>query len=378
MPRYGYDDDYECGGNWTDDCLGYSRSSYRSKKLTKKRTPPKKVGKQAKPAAPSTPRKSAKVKAAEEAKERAKKPFPLLDLPGELIDAILGHPDLHLGDHLSLAASCKTLRAVYCTPPATKSKSTRPIYDVWRVLGSNRPFVGLGWGASPGKQAIPQEEEERLLFHLWTREDRATPEEVNVKRRSEDWEQAILDVNTQRIVKTTVKSKYKLTDAECRLIAHVERRNPHAGRHGPPMQLYIERAVESVAYELHGGAMAHQALLKKMAASAAKAADTKRKRKLGLLDDAPSTPKKKSKTAPFPSMPNTPAAPALPQFTPLLSPGAMAAQAAMLRAGPSAPKAPATILELDSSDDEDDSDGEYDPRASPTPSRMVRKGKGRA
>ncbi|GAA6041240.1 hypothetical protein JCM8097_008361 [Rhodosporidiobolus ruineniae] len=127
MPRYDYDDDYECGGNWTDDRLGYSRPCYRSKKRTKKRTPPKKVGKQATPRAPSTPRKSAKVKAAEEAKERAKKPFPLLDLPGELIDAILGHPDLHLGDHFSLAVPRKTrcfrLRGRKESEPALSPKS---------------------------------------------------------------------------------------------------------------------------------------------------------------------------------------------------------------------------------------------------------------
>ncbi|GAA5856483.1 hypothetical protein JCM8547_008765 [Rhodosporidiobolus lusitaniae] len=205
-------------------------------------------------------------------------PFPLIDLPVEIIDQILASPDLHLGDHLAHAASCRTLRSAYYTPPPsprTKEWSS----DVWRVLASNRAFRGKGWNKSPGKQAVPSEADEKLLNHLWSHENRTEPSKVVVKARAEGWEQAIYELHDQRITKSTAKAEYKLARASVLAkISYIEKRNPHS-RHAAP-------------------------ILKKLAATAAKAADTRRKRKLGLLDSDSDKEDKKPSTPSTPSKPS--------------------------------------------------------------------------
>jgi len=86
----------------------------------------------------------------------------------------------------------------------------------------------------------------------------------------------------QRITKTTAKSAYKLNDAQCvprplldglpraaptlmpptyrlNVLTPQYKRNPH-GRSAAPMQLFVEAAVEALAFRLHGGAAGHAEL----------------------------------------------------------------------------------------------------------------------
>ncbi|GAA5909496.1 hypothetical protein JCM6882_002659 [Rhodosporidiobolus microsporus] len=254
--------------------------------------------------APVTPSRSSKAKAKTPSPKKGKKaapvqrddkPFPLFNLPAETIDQILADPAFHLRDHLSLAASCRTLRAAYYVPlPRGMSPSSRRYTsDVWRVLCSNRPFVGKGWGGSPGKQARPSAEDERLLNHIFSREDKVEPGEVVVSHRTQEWEEAIDAVNRQRITKTTAQKEYKLNSSQLARVSYVNKRNPHSRAH--PMQLYNEAAVESLALELHGGVFGHEELLRKRLASAVKRAETARKRKAGELESP--SPSKRAKTA---------------------------------------------------------------------------------
>lgn len=69
----------------------------------------------------------------------------------------------------------------------------------------------------------------------------------------------LLSHNAQRVTKTEAKSIYKINDKQLYTVTHEERRNPHH-KHGAPMQLFNEAAVESVALKLHGGAFAHAEL----------------------------------------------------------------------------------------------------------------------
>ncbi|BGP13059.1 hypothetical protein JCM10213_000937 [Rhodosporidiobolus nylandii] len=271
--RRAHDSDYEwdaleSGYVDCEDDDDFVPSTPRKKKkaaTASPRTPKATSPKSSKAASP----KKGKSKLVEVVKDD--KPFPLFDLPAEIINQILADPGLHLRDHLSLAAT-----------------------SVWRVLGSNRAFVGKGWGGSPGKAAVPSEADEKLLNHLWSREDRVAPDKVKTNVRAEEWEAAIDAVHSQRITKSTAKSQYKLNDSQLGKLYYQEKRNPHC-RSGAPMQLYLEAAVESLAFEEHGGAAGHEELVKKREASAAKSADTRRKRKAGLLDTP--SPSKKSRSS---------------------------------------------------------------------------------
>ncbi|GAA6024347.1 hypothetical protein JCM10207_003312 [Rhodosporidiobolus poonsookiae] len=348
MPRFSNYLDYE--EDWVDDCC--CDDEYEPYSTPKKKRP---IASSKSPKTPSPKKGKTAAPVLDD------KPFPFFDLPAELIDKILASPDLHLRDHLSLAASCKALRSAYYTPPpaprATKSSAspdkkkrtasaTPAPYacSIWRVLTSNRAFVGKGWSKSAGKQAVMNEADEKLLNHLWSREDRVHPSEVKVGRWPEEWEQAIDDVTWQRITKSTAKSAYKLNDTQLARVAYTEKRNPHS-KYGAPMQLYNEAAVESVAFEEHGGALAHAALVKKREATAAKSASTRAKRKAGLLP--PATPTKKSKTSATLSTP---------------------ASASSAPRKPRKPTTPASFADMDCDEDEDDSDFDpYERSTSPTP-----------
>ncbi|GAA5856506.1 hypothetical protein JCM8547_008775 [Rhodosporidiobolus lusitaniae] len=146
--------------------------------------------------------------------------------------------------------------------------------------------------------------------------------------------------DAQRITKSTAKVDYKLTRASVLAkISFIEKRNPHS-RHAAPMCLYLEAAVESLAFEVHGGAFGHEAYLKKLAATAAKAADTRRKRKLGLLDS--DSDKEDNK----PSTPSTPSKPSKKKQRTALH---------------------GVKIFSDDEDDEEDADYEYKREESPTP-----------
>ncbi|GAA5840944.1 hypothetical protein JCM11251_007646 [Rhodosporidiobolus azoricus] len=293
MPRrfwYDYCDYGSSGEDEDDPDYSYPHPT------PKKKIPPKSPKKRTSASPSETKSASLKKRKKAAVEKKGDQSFPLFDLPAEIIDQILADPVLHLRDHLCLAASCRTLRAAYYTPlpRGLKPESLRYTSDVWRVLCSNRPFVGRGgWIASPGKFAIPNEEDEKLLNHLFSREDKVEPEEVVVAHRAVEWEEAIDAINTQNITKTTAKTKYKLTDAQLARVACYQKPNPH--HRSTMMSIYNEAAVESLALELHGGASGHEELLRKRAASSAKRADNKAKRAAGLLDSP--SPSKKSKTS---------------------------------------------------------------------------------
>jgi hypothetical protein len=229
---YEYDyDAAESDGDDGDDGDDYEPPSTPKRKKKAAPSTPKAKTPKFKSATPKTrlPKKSSAVKKPDD------KPFPLFELPGELcvfffsfsfllfppsptseskphtlalhlltvfisstslsIDEILASPQLHLRDHLSLAASCRTLRSVYYSAPS-RGKSIKSS-NVWKVLNQNRAFTGLGWSASPGKQARPSKEDEKLLTHLWSREDRVRPEDVKVDKISEAWDDAIDAIHSQ-------------------------------------------------------------------------------------------------------------------------------------------------------------------------------------
>ncbi|GAA5984817.1 hypothetical protein JCM11641_002748 [Rhodosporidiobolus odoratus] len=291
--RFVQDSDYEWDEG-EDDCAGSDDDYTPTTPKKKKRTPStSKKATPKKPKTPRTPKSSSSNKKGKAALIAPKddSPFPFFDLPAEIIDCSLSDPGLHLRDHLSLAASCRLLRSAYVSPRT--SKNTSYTCPIWRVLCSNRAFSGKGWNASPGKLAVASEADEKLLNHLWGREDRVNPSEVKVGARAGEWEDAISAVHTQRITKSTAKQGYKLNDFQLNKVVCIEKRNPHA-RRGPPMCLYLEAAVESLAFEVHGGAAGHEEWVKKCEARAAKSADTKAKRKAGILETP--SPKKKSKT----------------------------------------------------------------------------------
>ncbi|BGP22008.1 hypothetical protein JCM10295v2_000885 [Rhodotorula toruloides] len=268
------------------------------------------------PAAPSKGKGPERRKTQDEVVQRQSDvPFPLFGLPGEIIDTILYSPVLRVHDHLRLAATCRSLRLAYYTPPSGKgfASFSSPIWQAltkernFQSLGKNRYYYGNGAYSHVDGQS--EEENERILKHLWTREDRIEPDKMLVivqktipgrkgrggvvspatvvtqAVRSVEWDDVIETHSTQRITKTTAKSEYKLNDSEYR-----ERRNPHY-RSAAPMQLYLEIAVETLAFRLHGGYTGHFALLKKREAAAAKAAQTKRAK----LDGTWISPKKKSR-----------------------------------------------------------------------------------
>ncbi|PRQ74826.1 hypothetical protein AAT19DRAFT_13848 [Rhodotorula toruloides] len=71
-------------------------------------------------------------------------PFPLFDLPGEIIDAILYSPMLRVHDHLRLAATCRSLRSAYYTPPPSGKGFASFSSPIWKALTKERNFESLG------------------------------------------------------------------------------------------------------------------------------------------------------------------------------------------------------------------------------------------
>ncbi|GJN87745.1 hypothetical protein Rhopal_000700-T1 [Rhodotorula paludigena] len=265
-------------------------------------TPPRPV--------PTTPKKKAKARpASSPTTTKRKGAFKLFDLPGEIIDAVLGSPDLHIRDHLALAATCRALRSCYYRHPTPSGHSFSS--PIWRALLAERPFRGEGNSAYYGNDDYRPTSDgtRRIVQHLWSREDRVDPDEIVVLTdyttnhrsgravtsqivvRGIEWDEAINQVNTQRITKSTAKSAYKLNDGQLAQIPHVQKRNPHY-RGAAPMQLFNEARIESLAFRVHGGALEHATLLRKREATAAKIRQTRRDKANGTWV----SPAKKRKT----------------------------------------------------------------------------------
>ncbi|KAL7007746.1 hypothetical protein EMMF5_002822 [Cystobasidiomycetes sp. EMM_F5] len=92
-----------------------------------------------------------------------------------------------------------------------------------------------------------------------------------------DWRAKIAETLCKHIVKTTAKSKWKVTDAQLKTIYEVP-----IAKQGFRAQdakfVYFEEDVRRLAYKVHGGPSGHANLLAKLAARAAKARDTKQKK----------------------------------------------------------------------------------------------------
>ncbi|GAA5993025.1 hypothetical protein JCM5350_004904 [Sporobolomyces pararoseus] len=247
---------------------------------------------------PTPPKKGRKKKQQVEKEYKFSSDLKLLELPGELLDIILGDQGINLRDHLALAATCRSLRSCYYTPCEEdfeiSSDSRRS--TLWSGLIKLRP--------SPHHEIVyfppPTVEEQFSVEHVWTnskvedvdemqvlnpdgegpvytgKRKRATvdddddeyDEDEDVVIRSKEWNEAIEYVHTWRLTKTQAKATYKLKDNE--------QRNPHGGA-SAPMNLFLEASVQSLAFRLHGGAHKHQELIEKRNTSAVRAKATRQK-----------------------------------------------------------------------------------------------------
>ncbi|GAA6059234.1 hypothetical protein JCM10212_006627 [Sporobolomyces blumeae] len=230
----------------------------------------------------------------------------LFDLPGELLDMILGDDALNLRDHLALAATCRLLRSCYYTPVEWLDSNECPHSMLWSGLLALRSMPHFGRRMSPNLSREERNAVARIwtsrriepadmvvLFQQYDDEDedyerckkrgkkRKSQAKAKTKRqdvsviRSEEWNCAIKDVSSERIPKTDAKELYKLNDDQ--LISYLKavvKRNPHC-RMGPSMNLFLESAIESLALRLHGGPLGHKKHVKKCDARATKAAATR-------------------------------------------------------------------------------------------------------
>ncbi|GAA5881454.1 hypothetical protein JCM3774_005088 [Rhodotorula dairenensis] len=253
--------------------------------------------------------------------EPTKRTLSLFSLPAEIIDTILYDPDLRIHDHMILATTCRALRAVYYTPAPAQNSHRSISSPVWAALASQRPFSGEGRPTTWFHSSVPypSNANEKRLKHLWSDRfdetkmavlgSKITPERRKWNRtgstyvvypekeewapvRSDQWEEGIADIAKQRITKTTAKKAYKLNDAELGRLPYIQKPNPHY-RSAAPMQLYVEAAVERLAYKLHGGYQGQLQLLRKSADRAAKTEQTRRAKADGTW--VPPTPEQTPK-----------------------------------------------------------------------------------
>ncbi|BGP45173.1 hypothetical protein JCM10450v2_000990 [Rhodotorula kratochvilovae] len=87
------------------------------------------------------------------------------------MDDILSEPTLHIGDHLALANTCKTLRSCYYTQPPSSFPSKPFTSPIWEALLAARPFGAT----STDEQKEPTAEQEAIVRSLCSRNDRNNP-----------------------------------------------------------------------------------------------------------------------------------------------------------------------------------------------------------
>ncbi|GAA5917014.1 hypothetical protein JCM6882_001304 [Rhodosporidiobolus microsporus] len=253
----------------------------------------------------------------------------LFSLPGNVLDQILSDPSLNLRDHLSLAATCRTLRACYYT--RLPSDHSQPDSPLWNGLMALRCTPQNGQRKAANGACTAQEA--ATVDKIWTGR-KVDPLEMEVVGRMPDsvqlpgskkrqlgpfngwegkavrsygWERAILVVHAAKLTKTDSKNIYKISDKELDMLSRVVKRNPRAPKTGS-IYLFTEAAVESLALRLHGGERGHQEHLAVRAARNKRAADTRAR---NASTSASSTPRSlggllassssSSSSAPYPS-----------------------------------------------------------------------------
>ncbi|GAA5905588.1 uncharacterized protein JCM6883_005379 [Sporobolomyces salmoneus] len=243
----------------------------------------------------------------------------LLDMPGELLDLILGEESLNLRDHLALAATCRSLRACYYTPssssnsdPNASSNSRHSL--LWSSLLKLRPMPRQARRYLDYDPSM--EEEVFAVEHIWTNAEIDPSDENQVKEmqvvrvlpkdweltkagkarknkrkrgeeddkegdlgiKSKEWNEALENVNYYRMTKMQAQSVYKLKSDELETYLYAFcKPNPYGKHNAPHMQCFLEASVESLAFRLHGGPFGHDQLIEKREAATAKAKATREK-----------------------------------------------------------------------------------------------------
>ncbi|GAA5997058.1 uncharacterized protein JCM10292_006178 [Rhodotorula paludigena] len=160
---------------------------------------------------PTTPKKKAKARSASSPTTTKRKgAFKLFDLPGEIIDAVLGSPDLHIRDHLALAATCRALRSCYYRHPTPSGHSFSS--PIWRALLAERPFRGEGNSAYYGNDDYSPTSDgtRRIVQHLWSREDRVASRWNVLLSRQANITSFFELRRTQRILRSSTTYRYLL------------------------------------------------------------------------------------------------------------------------------------------------------------------------
>ncbi|GAA5917453.1 uncharacterized protein JCM6883_004816, partial [Sporobolomyces salmoneus] len=93
-----------------------------------------------------------------------------LHFPASVLDQILSDVSLNLRDHLSLAASCRSLRACYYSPSYS---------SLWRALVALRPPVEQG-RLNVKKSTSSSRENERLVRRIWSNGLKVDTEQMQV------------------------------------------------------------------------------------------------------------------------------------------------------------------------------------------------------
>ncbi|GAA6060641.1 hypothetical protein JCM10212_006392 [Sporobolomyces blumeae] len=250
-------------------------------------------------------------------------------MPVMSFDRLLAEPALNLRDHLALAATCRKLRACYHS--GLDGTGQYPLHSpVWAGLMSIRPDPEN----CVTRLVDPALEEVRAVYSMGTNGSKVDLDEMlfvagveeqggggevtgegsSAKERkcdegirgwvvrSPEWEEAIKLVHCSRMSKTDAMSIYKLTEtelgsaSECRVSTladslrslspdglesylRVFLKGTPSKPSGRVSTMYLEAAVESLAFRLHNGPDNHRLLLARRAVIAAKAKQTRERKK---------------------------------------------------------------------------------------------------
>jgi len=183
----------------------------------------------------------------------------LFNMPQEIGDKILGSPELNLRDHVALAATCKSLRAIYTDL-------------IWQHLITHRSLPTMG---HVSRWPIKEKSPASVIYRMFSSTQPVDLSKMIIEP-SDAHRRAIELVNDgQRLTQTDAKIVYKVSVAELKALRCEKRRNRHNRR--APIELYLECAVEALAFRSHGGPAGHRQHILNLQAKAKKALETKKK-----------------------------------------------------------------------------------------------------